>query len=116
MELIIIMNSIELGFSYQYFIHDSFHGQVQRYEGGSTIYGPYTANAYIQQYKKLADMLSNVRFVICNFVQFSDNNTFSFRVSTLFRQFTLKTTSSTCTVSYQGFSLTVLLWGPLSEM
>lgn len=28
--------------------------QVQRYEGGSTLYGPHTLNAYIQEFKKLA--------------------------------------------------------------
>ncbi|XP_077971927.1 putative neutral ceramidase C [Styela clava] len=32
--------------------------QVQRYEGASTIYGPYTARAYIQQYQKLAKSLA----------------------------------------------------------
>ncbi|XP_023229099.1 neutral ceramidase-like [Centruroides sculpturatus] len=35
--------------------------QVQRYEGASTLYGPYTLDAYIQQYKMLANnmMLRN---------------------------------------------------------
>lgn len=28
--------------------------QIQRYEGASTLYGPYTLNAYIQEFKKLA--------------------------------------------------------------
>ncbi|XP_022767649.1 neutral ceramidase 2 isoform X3 [Durio zibethinus] len=31
--------------------------QVQRYEGASTLYGPYTLNAYIQEFKKLATAL-----------------------------------------------------------
>lgn len=32
--------------------------KVQRYEGASTIYGPFTLQAYIQQYQKLADALT----------------------------------------------------------
>jgi len=31
---------------------------VQRYEGASTIFGPYTLDAYIQQYKMLASHLA----------------------------------------------------------
>ncbi|PKI66481.1 hypothetical protein CRG98_013137 [Punica granatum] len=31
--------------------------QVQRYEGASTLYGPYTLNSYIQEFKKLASAL-----------------------------------------------------------
>ncbi|RWS25925.1 neutral ceramidase-like protein [Leptotrombidium deliense] len=33
--------------------------QIQRYEGGSTIYGPYTFDAYLQQFNKLATALIN---------------------------------------------------------
>ena len=32
--------------------------QVQRYEGASTLFGPYTLDAYIQQFKKLAQFLA----------------------------------------------------------
>lgn len=31
--------------------------QIQRYEGASTLYGPHTLNAYIQEFKKLASAL-----------------------------------------------------------
>ncbi|KAL5991596.1 hypothetical protein ACLOJK_012505 [Asimina triloba] len=31
--------------------------QIQRYEGGSTLYGPHTLSAYIQEFKKLATAL-----------------------------------------------------------
>ena len=33
---------------------------VQRYEGASTIYGPYTLPAYIQEFNKLAVALAKV--------------------------------------------------------
>ena len=33
---------------------------VQRYEGASTIYGPYTLPAYIQEFNKLAVALAQV--------------------------------------------------------
>ncbi|KAK1419244.1 hypothetical protein QVD17_28407 [Tagetes erecta] len=33
--------------------------QIQRYEGASTLYGPHTLNAYIQEFKKLASALMN---------------------------------------------------------
>ncbi|KAL8202173.1 hypothetical protein R6Q57_011320 [Mikania cordata] len=33
--------------------------QIQRYEGASTLYGPHTLNAYIQEFKKLASSLIN---------------------------------------------------------
>ena len=33
---------------------------VQRYEGASTIYGPYTLPAYIQEFNKLATALAKV--------------------------------------------------------
>ncbi|CAI9106900.1 OLC1v1006147C1 [Oldenlandia corymbosa var. corymbosa] len=33
--------------------------QVQRYEGASTLYGPHTLNAYIQEFKKLATALTS---------------------------------------------------------
>lgn len=32
--------------------------QVQRYEGASTVFGPHTLQAYVQQFKKLAHMLA----------------------------------------------------------
>lgn len=35
--------------------------QIQRYEGASTLYGPHTLNAYIQEFKKLASSLINDR-------------------------------------------------------
>ena len=35
--------------------------QVQRYEGASTVYGPYTLVAYQQEFSKLAAALANVR-------------------------------------------------------
>lgn len=34
--------------------------QVQRYEGGSTIYGPHTLSAYIDIFKKLAQAIVKV--------------------------------------------------------
>ncbi len=34
--------------------------QVQRYEGASTIYGPHTLQAYIQEYSRLAASLAKV--------------------------------------------------------
>ncbi|KAE8704520.1 Neutral ceramidase [Hibiscus syriacus] len=37
--------------------------QVQRYEGASTLYGPHTLNAYIQEFKKLAEALISGRSV-----------------------------------------------------
>ncbi|CAH9109301.1 unnamed protein product [Cuscuta epithymum] len=33
--------------------------QIQRYEGASTLYGPHTLSAYIQEFKKLAEALIN---------------------------------------------------------
>nr|GFB38278.1 neutral ceramidase [Tanacetum cinerariifolium] len=33
--------------------------QIQRYEGASTLYGPHTLNAYIQEFKKLASSLTS---------------------------------------------------------
>ncbi|KAJ7569271.1 hypothetical protein O6H91_01G069400 [Diphasiastrum complanatum] len=33
--------------------------QIQRYEGASTLYGPHTLSAYIQEFKKLADALAD---------------------------------------------------------
>ena len=32
---------------------------MQRYEGASTIFGPHTLDAYIQQYKKLAHHMAS---------------------------------------------------------
>lgn len=37
--------------------------QVQRYEGASTLYGPHTLSAYIQEFKKLASALINSKAV-----------------------------------------------------
>lgn len=34
--------------------------QVQRYEGASTVYGPYTLDAYLQEFGKLAAALAMV--------------------------------------------------------
>jgi len=33
--------------------------QIQRYEGGSTIYGPHQLNAYIQEFEKLVDAMAD---------------------------------------------------------
>ena len=41
---------------------------VQRYEGGSTIYGPYTLPAYIQEFNKLAVALAKVGVCINNYM------------------------------------------------
>ena len=41
---------------------------VQRYEGGSTIYGPYTLPAYIQEFNKLAVALATVGVYINNYM------------------------------------------------
>ena len=38
----------------------SVYSQVQRYEGGSTAYGPHTLSAYIQEFSKLAVALAKV--------------------------------------------------------
>jgi len=38
---------------------------VQRYEGASTIYGPYTLLAFIQEFNKLAAALATVRASLC---------------------------------------------------
>jgi neutral ceramidase len=35
--------------------------QIQRYEGASTIYGPHTHAAYLDQYKKLTRSIFKVR-------------------------------------------------------
>ena len=42
---------------YTHYITTPEEYQKQRYEAASTIYGPYTLNAYQQQYKKLAEKL-----------------------------------------------------------
>ena len=34
--------------------------QIQRYEGASTVYGPYTLDAYLQEFGKLAAALATV--------------------------------------------------------
>ena len=34
--------------------------QIQRYEGASTIYGPYTLDAYLQEFERLAAALAKV--------------------------------------------------------
>lgn len=40
----------------------SFDLQIQRYEGASTIYGPHTLEAFIQEFNKLADALAKVQY------------------------------------------------------
>lgn len=39
--------------------------QIQRYEGASTIYGPHTLEAFIQEFNKLADALAKVQYSNC---------------------------------------------------
>jgi len=43
---------------------------VQRYEGASTIYGPYTLPAFIQEFKKLAAALAKVCVCVCICVRY----------------------------------------------
>ena len=42
-----------------------FFFQIQRYEGASTIYGPYTLMAYIQVFKALAEAIAKVCASTC---------------------------------------------------
>ena len=39
--------------SYSQYITTIEEYQIQRYEGGSTLFGPHTLSAYIQEFKKL---------------------------------------------------------------
>ncbi|KAJ8749689.1 hypothetical protein K2173_012240 [Erythroxylum novogranatense] len=43
--------------SYSQYVTTFEEYQIQRYEGGSTLYGPHTHSAYIQEFKKLANAL-----------------------------------------------------------
>lgn len=45
--------------SYSQYVTTFEEYQVQRYEGASTLYGPHTLSAYIQEFKKLAKALIN---------------------------------------------------------
>ncbi|XP_031397064.1 neutral ceramidase 2-like isoform X2 [Punica granatum] len=45
--------------SYSQYVATFEEYQVQRYEGASTLYGPHTLSAYIQEFKKLATALVN---------------------------------------------------------
>ena len=51
---------------YTHYITTYEEYQKQRYEGASTIYGPHTLKAYLQQYANLTEKLLNVRMLICN--------------------------------------------------
>ncbi|XP_070544626.1 putative neutral ceramidase C [Ptychodera flava] len=48
---------------YTHYIATFEEYQIQRYEGASTIYGPHTLEAYIQQYKILAEALAKGKSV-----------------------------------------------------
>ena len=39
--------------------------QEQRYEGGSTVYGPYTLDAHIQEFSRIAMDLAMVCVCVC---------------------------------------------------
>eukprot|EP01018_Ginkgo_biloba_P019684 Gb_04890 [translate_table: standard] len=45
--------------SYSQYVTTYEEYQMQRYEGGSTLYGPHTLSAYIQEFKKLATAMAN---------------------------------------------------------
>lgn len=45
---------------YSHYIATNEEYAVQRYEGASTIFGPHTLSAYIQQYTMLATAMANV--------------------------------------------------------
>ena len=45
---------------YTHYITTYEEYQKQRYEGASTIYGPHTLKAYLQQYANLTEKLLNV--------------------------------------------------------
>ena len=46
---------------YTHYITTYEEYQKQRYEGASTIYGPHTLKAYLQQYANLTEKLLNVQ-------------------------------------------------------
>ena len=47
---------------YTHYITTYQEYQKQRYEGASTIYGPHTLRAYLQQYAYLTEKLFNVSY------------------------------------------------------
>ena len=47
---------------YTHYITTYEEYQKQRYEGASTIYGPHTLRAYLQQYAYLTEKLFNVSY------------------------------------------------------
>ena len=48
---------------YTHYITTYQEYQKQRYEGASTIYGPHTLRAYLQQYAYLTEKLLNVSYL-----------------------------------------------------
>ena len=48
---------------YTHYITTQEEYQRQRYEAASTIYGPHTLRAYLQQYAFLTEKLLNVSFI-----------------------------------------------------
>lgn len=46
---------------YSHYIATFEEYAIQRYEGASTIYGPHTLEAYMQQYTYMVDSLAKVR-------------------------------------------------------
>ena len=55
--LILILKGIILGNTYTHYIATYEEYQKQRYEAASTIYGPHTLSAYIQQYSLLVEAM-----------------------------------------------------------
>lgn len=51
----IVISALSNAYSQYATTYEEYH--VQRYEGASTLYGPHTLNAYIQEFKKLAKAL-----------------------------------------------------------
>ena len=49
---------------YTHYITTYEEYQKQRYEGASTIYGPHTLRAYLQQYAYLTEKLLNVSYLL----------------------------------------------------
>ena len=63
---------------YTHYITTYEEYQKQRYEGASTIYGPHTLRAYLQQYAYLTEKLLNVSYLlqyICHWHIFSKSST-----------------------------------------
>ena len=54
--------NLELNTNYKYNIMFLFGltSQKQRYEGASTIYGPYTLDAYLQEFSQVSEALAKV--------------------------------------------------------